>query len=115
MSNPLLSKPELDVDDLKNYRPVSNLPYLSKGTERVVASRLADHVAEFDLHDPHQSAFRPYHSCETALIHVQNEILRAMDNQKVGNLLLWHLSAAFDAESHEILLIKSPGDCSWYG
>ena len=30
---PLLKKPDLEADELRNYRPVSNLPYLGKITE----------------------------------------------------------------------------------
>ena len=41
---PLLKKPELDADELKNYRPVSNLTFVSKLVERVVASRLVSYL-----------------------------------------------------------------------
>ena len=71
---------------------------------RVVASQLAKHMAQFDLHEPHQSVYRPHHSCETALIRVQNKILWAMNHRKVGILLLLDLSAAFDTVSHDVLL-----------
>ena len=77
---PMLKKPNLDSEDLKNYRPACKLAYLSKQAGRVVASRPADHMAKFDLPDPHQSAYRPCHTCETALSHVKNEILRVMDD-----------------------------------
>ena len=46
---PLLKKPSLDANELKNYRPVSNLPYLSKLLERVVAKRLNDHMKQQGL------------------------------------------------------------------
>ena len=42
--------------------------------------------------------------CETALIHVQNNILRAMDQGKVGILLLLDMSAAFETVDHRTLL-----------
>ena len=35
---PLLKKPGLDIDVLKNFRPVSNLSFISKVIEKVVAS-----------------------------------------------------------------------------
>ena len=38
--SPLLKKPNLDVNELKNYRPVSNLPFLSKIIEKAVALQL---------------------------------------------------------------------------
>ena len=65
---PLLKKPGLDESVLNNYRPVSNLPHLSKIIERVVAARLSAHVSEHNLGEPYQSAHKPNHSVETALI-----------------------------------------------
>ena len=47
---PLLKKSTLDPDILKNYRPVSNLSYISKLLERVVAGRLTDYMTENNLH-----------------------------------------------------------------
>ena len=41
---PLLKKPGLDEGCLNNYRPVSNLSFTSRQTERVVAARLAEHI-----------------------------------------------------------------------
>ena len=57
-----------------------------------------------NLMEPMQSAYRCNHSPETALLRVQNDILRSMDNQKVTMLLLLDLSAAFDTVSHSILI-----------
>ena len=55
---PIIKKPCLDKDILNNYRPVSNLPYLSKTKERVVAARLSAHMSECNLCVPNQSASR---------------------------------------------------------
>ena len=101
---PLLKKPSLNAECLKNYRPVSNLSFISKQTERVVAARLNEHVSQFELFEPLQSAYKARHSCETALIHVQNNILRAMDQGQVGILLLRDMSAAFETVDHRTLL-----------
>jgi hypothetical protein len=51
-----------------------------------------------------QSAYKKYHSCETALVRVQNDILIEIDNNCCVVLLLLDLSAAFDTVDHEILL-----------
>ena len=37
---PVLKKPALDPDDAKSYRPFSNLIFISKMIERLVANRL---------------------------------------------------------------------------
>ena len=55
---PLLKKPGLDKDILKNYRLVSNLPFISKVLEKLVESRLENHLASNYLHDRVQSAYR---------------------------------------------------------
>jgi len=38
---PLLKKPSLDSDAATSYRPISNLPYLSKLIERKIDQRLS--------------------------------------------------------------------------
>ena len=49
---PLLKKPTLDKDVLKNFRPVSNLSFLSKVVEKVVAARLIENMTAHNLMDP---------------------------------------------------------------
>ena len=67
---PHLKKMSLDPDDLKNYRPVSNLSFLSKVLERIVLSQLNEHLNHSNLLSPLQSAYRPNHSTETALLRI---------------------------------------------
>ena len=78
---PLLKKPNADCEILKNYRPVSNLTFLSKILEKVVARRLFTYMSENGLHEKMQSAYRTAHSTESALIRVQNDILRQLDKK----------------------------------
>ena len=54
---PLLKKVSLDSEVLKNYRPVSNLSFLSKLLERVVATRLNEHCTDNNLDVSFQSAY----------------------------------------------------------
>ena len=42
--SPLLKQPSLSHEEVRNYRPISNLAFISKCTEKVVASRLNEHV-----------------------------------------------------------------------
>ena len=101
---PLLKKIGLDKDVFKNYRPVSNLPFLAKTIEKVIAARLVEHMTANDLMDPMQSAYRKGRSTETALLRIQNDILCALDKGKGVCLVLLDLSAAFDTVDHTILL-----------
>ena len=101
---PLLKKASLDQDNLSNYRPVSNLSFVSKVLEKIVSKRLHTHKLSNCLYEPFQSAYRPGHSTETAMLRVQNDILRELDDGKGVFLVLLDLSAAFDTVSHHILL-----------
>ena len=65
---PLIKKASLPREDLKNYRPVSGLCFLSKLVERVIARQLTSHINNNKLDNPHQSAYKPGHSTETALL-----------------------------------------------
>ena len=101
---PLLKKPNLDHEVLSNFRPISNLKVILKVIEKVVAVRLQAYVDSYQLTEPLQSAYKSFHSCETALVRVQNDILLAIDNRHCVMLLLLDLSTAFDTVDHEILL-----------
>lgn len=103
---PLLKKPDLDPNVLKNYRPVSNLPFISKVLEKVVDKHIGDHLAENSLHEPHRSAYRKLHSTDKALLKVHNDILQSLDNNCVTVLVLLDLSAAFDTIDHTTLLSR---------
>ena len=100
---PVLKKNNLDSNDLENYRPVSNLPFISKLLEKTVLQQLNNHLSNNNLH-PFQSAYRSNHSTETVLLHTVNDSLLASDSGKVSLLTLLDLSAAFDAIDHTILL-----------
>ena len=101
---PLLKKHNLDPNDLKNYRPISNLSFLSKLLEKVVLNQLNAHLSANNLLNPFQSAYRQFHSTETALLHILNDLLLATDSGKVSLLTLLDLSSAFDTIDHTILL-----------
>ena len=63
---PLIKKPTLDCEVLKNFRPISNLPFLSNLIEKVIAERLASHMQDNGMVEKFQYAYKAYHSTETA-------------------------------------------------
>jgi hypothetical protein len=97
---PLLKKKTLDQNLLANYRPVSNLTFLSKLLERVVASLLKQHM----MSEGHQSAYREQHSTEIVLLKMANDILCVLDSRNEVLLVLLDLSAAFDTLKYSVLL-----------
>ncbi|KAK3745268.1 hypothetical protein QZH41_003745 [Actinostola sp. cb2023] len=88
---------------LKNYRPISNLPFLGKVIERIVAMQLKHYLVTNDLYTITQSAYRANHSTETAMLRVSNDINLALDNHNDVVLVMLDLSSAFDTIDHKEL------------
>jgi len=101
---PRLKKPTLNPVDANSYRPISNLSFVSKIVERVVASRFDEHVETQHLFPDRQSAYRATYSTETAVVAVHDSIVRAIDSGDVCALVLLDLSSAFDTVDHDTLL-----------
>src|SRR5207247_3041457 len=109
---PLLKKHNLPHEDLSSYRPISNLNFLSKILECIILFRMNAHFQTFPSLCPLQSAYRKFHSTETALLRIYNDLLRASDRRQVTALVLLTLSYAFDTIDHQILLDRL---ASFYG
>ena len=103
---PLLKKSGLDSSLLKNYRPVSTVSFLSKLLERVVQSRLQTYLDSNGMMPKTQSAYRLFHSTETAYSKVYSDLLLAADGGQVSALCLLDLTAAFDTVDHDLLLSR---------
>ncbi|CAB3979672.1 Hypothetical predicted protein [Paramuricea clavata] len=104
--SPLLKKSNIDFESFTNFRPVSNLKFLSKLVEKSVSGQLNNYLVENDLHEQYQSAYKAFHSTETALVKITNDILLSLDRGEHVFLLLLDLSAAFDTVSHSLLLSR---------
>jgi len=98
----MVKKPGMDTTDVSSYRPISNLPVLSKLLERLVVRQHMDYLQSADLLPANQSGFTPGHSTETAVLWVLSDILLAVDHGDVAALILLDLSAAFDTVDYEI-------------
>ena len=103
---PILKKNNLDPSEYMNFRPISNLPFLSKVIEKVIAAQLTSYVEDNNLCELFQSAYRGNHSTETTLIRVHNDIVMAIDKGNSAILVLLDLSAAFDTVDHSMLLSR---------
>ena len=80
---PLLKKTSLPKNELKNYSPVSNLSFISKISEKIVADRLQAHIKNNHLSNPLQSAYRKHHSTESVLLKVHNDMIISMAKGEV--------------------------------
>lgn len=74
--------------------------------EKSVALQLNEYLTTNNLDEKFQSAYKSFHSTETAMVKVHDDILHAIDNNKAVILLMLDLSAAFDTVDHTILLSR---------
>ena len=101
---PLLKKAGLDYEQFKNFRPVNTLLFLSKLTERVVLVRLNEHMSLNNLHESSQFGYKKFHSTETMILGLTDEVLRGFDENLVTVMIVVDLSAAFDTLDPEQLV-----------
>ena len=94
------------LEEINNYRPITILPVLSKVLERHVSDSLTMYLNENDLLHKTQSGFRSHHSCETALNHMIDSWLNAIDDGNMIGVVLVDFKKAFDLVDHDILLTK---------
>ena len=93
--SPIIRKPSLNHSELKNYKPVSNVSFISQLIEKVVTQQITNHINDCNLSEVCQSAYKAFRSTETALLKVKNDLLKAVDNREVVLLVLLDLSAAY--------------------
>ena len=91
---------------------ISNLNFISKILEKVVASRIQSHLLSNSLSSSFQSAYHMFHSTETTLLSIHNDLILALDRGEVTSLILLDLSAAVDTVDHSILLHRLQ---HWFG
>lgn len=92
--------------ELKDFRPISILPSLSKALEMVIKSQISCYLNSHKLLNEFQSGFRYGHSTSSALLKVTDDIYRKLDNKQITFLILLDFSKAFDTVSHSILCNK---------
>ena len=99
-----LKKSGKSANEISSYRPVSNLSFLSKLLEKCVLDQLLDHMNNFESIPKFQSAYRKFHSVETAICRIYNDLLINKCNNKCSMLILLDQTAAFDTVDHSLLL-----------
>ena len=104
-----------NTENKKNYRPVSNLCFLSKLLEKAALQQINEHVNSEGLHSIYQSGYRPNHSCETSLFKLTYDIQDAINNKEMVAALFLDMSAAFDTVDHSVLLSRLLNDFGFNG
>ena len=94
----------IDTNNFKNYRPVSNLMFISKLAERIVEKMLDQHMAQNNLMIDKQYGYKKAHSTEMLLLKVVNDLFQSFDKNILSVVILLDLSVAFDTVDHLKLL-----------
>ena len=102
----------MDKEDLNNFRPITNLAFVTKVIERIVARQVHQYLASNNLYPKLQAAYQESHSSETALLRVHNDILKAIDNK---NEVILVLLDAFDTIDHHILITRLQSQFGFIG
>ena len=71
----MIKNENLDNDNIKKFRPVSNLPFLGKIIKKCVFFQINTYLCENSLYGYSQSAYKFSYSCETALVKIHNDYL----------------------------------------
>ena len=90
--------------DIKNYRPVSILPVLSKIYERCMFDQMYSYFNQ--ILSKHQCGFRQGNSTQHSLLLMVEKLKKSLDNSGVVGMLLTDLSKAFDCLRHDLLIAK---------
>ena len=89
---------------MNNYRPVSNLCFIAKKLEKLVLTQGSSYLNSHNLYNSCQSAYRPGHSTETALLKVAIDLFLSLSKGNIYVLALLDFSSEFDTIDHPILV-----------
>ena len=104
----------------ENWRPVTDIVFVSKLAEAAVYEQVEGHFTRSKLWHPNHHGFKANHSTATAINQIYDFWIRSAEKTELTAALLLDLSAAFDVVDHQILLDKlklynfSPQAISWF-
>ena len=85
---PIIKGLDLDPENIKNYRSISNTTFLSKVLEKAAFSQISFHVHKNGLYNINQSGYKQNHSCEAALVYIMNNIQQSIHNDNLTAVLI---------------------------
>ena len=83
---------------------VSNLCFIANILEKLVLSQVSSYLNSHNLYNTCQSAYRPGHSTETALLKVVDDLFLSLNKGNISVLALLDFSSAFDTIDHCLLV-----------
>ena len=93
-----------DTTDKENYRPISNLPTISKVFERIIYDQMYSFFQ--NLFSIYLGGFRKGFSVQHSLVRLLKKWQDCLDNKGVVGTVLIDLSKAYDCIQHDLLIAK---------
>ena len=87
-------------------RPIANPPHLSKVIDSLITQQIVLYLEKNLILHPRQCGFRRFHSTQTALLHLMDDVRLGIDCGAVTILVLFDFSKAFDTLNHTVILIS---------
>ena len=92
--------------EMKNYRPISLLPCVSKIFEKLIFQRIYEHITFHQLLTDYQSGYRPGHNTELQLVYLTDKLYKALDQSEDFTIIYLDISRYFEKIWHAGLLAK---------
>ena len=92
--------------EIKNYRPISLLPCLSKIFEKIVFSRIYHHITYHSLLTDKQSGYRQGHNTQLQLVYLVDKLYKSLDDGNDFTMIYLDISRYFERIWHAGLLAK---------
>lgn len=92
--------------EVKNYRPISLISTFSKVIEKIVLTRLLDHLSRNQLLPDEQHGFTANKSTNSAIISITEQIIKAIEDGDTTTAVFLDYSKAFDCIRHDLLVKK---------
>ena len=103
---PLLKSPESELTNPSSFRPVAQLPLISKLAERAAQIQILQYLEDTCQLSPNHHAYRTGTSTTSALIQLSDIIAMGGDSNEITETMTTDLSAAFHSVEHAILIKK---------
>ena len=78
---------------VKDFRPISILPVLSKVYEKVILSQLLNYIEKSAVYSPTQAGYCKGHSTTTLLLKFRNDIRKALSRNEIISVLIDYTKA----------------------
>lgn len=92
--------------DIKNYRPITLIPVLSKVLERIMYDKLYSFLSKYNILNRNQYGFQRNSSTTLACFDLIQYVTKSLNSNQLTVALLLDMSQAFDYVSHQTLLNK---------